>query len=385
MKQTTLDGGLEGKNKNKNKEKEEEKDKGIEKPERVEYRVYKAKRILNKYKHADSWFWNRYSAHPYVGCEHACEYCYARADKYLHTDRPDDFSRIIKVKRNAPELLRKELQNVRKDVIVTADYQPVESKVGLSRKMLEVVRNLEFPVHVVEKSDLVLKDLDVLKEIHEKSWACISFSFSTLDEDVSRIVEPIAPLPRKRLKAMRKIADAGVLTGANLMPILPFITDSEEMMEDVIRQVKNCGGTFVLVGGLTLDDNVRTRYFRLLKNRFPQLLPKYENLYKSDIQKHYGTISEKAGEITRQYGLKDRIPRYCLNFNQKVAEKLFDTVYRIELKDSKRAWVFRKAAWQVDELEKDIRGIKDVRTLPGIGEKMARVIKEIMEELKENE
>ncbi|MBU7046815.1 MAG: hypothetical protein HXS54_10295 [Theionarchaea archaeon] len=248
-----------------------------------------------------------------------------------------------------------------------------------------MVRDLEFPVHVVEKSDLVLKDLDILKEIHEKSWACISFSFSTLDEDVSRIVEPVAPPPRKRLKAMKKIADAGVLTGANLMPVLPFITDSEEMMEDVIRQVKNCGGTFVLVGGLTLDDNVRTRYFQLLKNRFPQLLSKCENLYKSDIQEYYGTISEKAGEIIKEYGLKDRIPRYCLNFNQKVAEKLFDTVYRIELNDSKRAWVYRKAAWQVDELEKDIRDIKDVRTLSGIGEKMALVIGEIVEELNERE
>ena len=379
MKQTTLNGGFKGTEKDKNREKE----KKSRKPERVEYRIYKAKRILNKYKHADSWFWNRYSAHPYVGCEHACEYCYARADKYLHTDTPEDFSRIIKVKRNAPELLRKELQNVRKDVIVTADYQPVESKMGLSRKMLEVVRDLGFPVHVVEKSDLVLRDLDLLKEIHEKSWACISFSFSTSDEDVSRIVEPIAPPPRKRLEAMKKIADAGVLTGANLMPVLPFITDSEEMMEDVIKQVKNCGGTFVLIGGLTLDDNVRTRYFQLLKNRFPQLLPKYENLYKSDILEYYGTMSEKAGEITRQYGLKDRIPRYCLNFNQKVAEKLFDTVYRIESKDSKRAWVYRKAAWQVDDLEKDIRTIKDVRTLPAIGEKMARVIGEIVEELNE--
>ena len=372
MKQTTLNGGFK------------EKDTKSKKAERVEYRVYKAKRILNKYKHVDSWFWNRYSAHPYVGCEHACEYCYARADKYLHTDTPEDFSRIIKVKKNAPDLLRRELQKVRKDVVVTADYQPVESKTGLSRKMLEVVKDLGFPVHVVEKSDLVLKDLDVLKEIHEKSWACVSFSFSTVDEDVSHTVEPKAPPPHRRFKAMKKFADAGVLTGANLMPILPFITDSEEMIDDVIKQVKNCGGTFVLVGGLTLDNNVKTRYFRLLKNRFPQLLPQYENLYKSDIKEHYRTISEKTGEICKEYGLMDRIPRHCLNFNQKVAEKLFDVVYRIELEDQKKAWVYRKAAWSVDELEKDIRDI-NVRTLLGIGEKMAALIEEIIEELNEDQ
>lgn len=349
---------------------------------KVEYRVYKAKRVLNKYKHVDSWFWNKCSAHPYVGCEHACEYCYARADKYLHTDVPEDFSRVIKVKRNAAELLRKELNRVEKGVLVTGDYQPAERRFGLSRKMLEVVRDLEFPVHVIEKSDLVLKDLDVLKEIHDKAWAGVSFSFSTVDEEISRIFEPVAPSPERRLKAMKEIADAGILTGANLMPILPFITDSVEMMEDVVKKVKEHGGKFVLIGGLTLDNNVRKRYYKLLKERFSQLLPKYEDFYSSEeIQEHYGKIGREVGEICKRYGLKDRIPRYCVNFNQRVAEQLFDKVYRIELEDKKRAWVYRKAAWTADELDTDIRDIEDLKTLPGIGEKMAALIREITEDL----
>jgi len=376
MKQTTLNGEFEGKG----KEKEKRKGKEQERTQRVEYRVYKAKRILNKYKHADSWFWNKYSAHPYIGCEHACEYCYARADKYLHTDTPDDFSRIIKVKRNAPELLRKELAHVRKDVLATADYQPAERRFGLSRKMLEVVRDFKFPLHVIEKSDLVLKDLDILKEINDKAWVCVSFSFSTVDEDVSRIFEPVAPPPTRRLMAMKKISEAGILTGANLMPVLPFITDSVEMMGEVVKEVKNCGGKFVLVGGLTLDNNVRTRYFKLLKNRFPELLPQYEELYRSEIQEHHREISKKVGVICNEYGLMDRIPRYCLNFNQKVAEKLFDMTYRMELDDPKRAWPYRKAAWAVDELDQDIRGT-NLRTLPGIGEKIAALIQERIREL----
>lgn len=360
MKQTTLDGG--------------QKKKGIE------YRVYKAKKILNKYKHVDSWFWNKYSAHPYTGCEHACEYCYARADKYLHTDTPDDFSRIIKVKRNAAELLRKELQKVKKNVIVTGNYQPAEKRFRLSRKMLEVVRDYTFPVHIIEKSDLVVKDLDVIKGIHEKAWACVSFSFSTVDEDVSKIFEPIAPSPQRRLKVMKKISDAGVLTGANLMPVLPFITDGEEMMEDVVKEVKTHGGKFVLIGGLTLDDNVRKRYFRLLKNRFPQLIPKYEQVY-TDPSKQYRKIAHTGEELCAKYGLKDRIPRYCLNFNQRVAEQLFDKTYRIELQNSKKAWPYRRAAWAIDELDKDIRDIEDLTGIPGVGEKMAVLIENIMNEL----
>lgn len=364
MKQTTLDTGQPPK-------------------KRVEYRVYKAKRVLNKYKHVDPWFWNKYSAHPYVGCEHACEYCYARADKYLHTDTPDDFSRIIKVKRNAAELLKKELQKVEKGIIVTADYQSAENRFKLSRKMLKVVRDLAFPVHVVEKSDLVLKDIDVLQEINEQSWACVSFSFSTVDERISKIVEPIAPSPHKRLAAMKEIADAGILTGANLMPVLPFITDSEDMMEDVIKRVKECGGSFVLTGGLTLDDNVRTRYFTLLKRQFPPLLPQYKTLYQLPIHQYYGNLGKKSGEICAKYGLHDRIPRYCLNFNQKVAEQLFDNAYRVELENQKKAWVYRKAAWVVDELDTDIRDLTDVRSLPGVGEKVAALLKDMAHSLED--
>jgi len=362
MKQTTLDGG--------------QKKKGIE------YKVYKAKRILNKYKHVDSWFWNKYSAHPYTGCEHACEYCYARADKYLHTDTPDDFSRIIKVKKNAAKLLRKELQKVKKNVIVTGNYQPAEKRFGLSRKMLEVVRDYTFPVHIIEKSDLVVKDLDIIKEIHEKAWACVSFSFSTVDEDVSQVFEPIAPSPQRRLKAMKEISNTGVITGANLMPVLPFITDGEEMMEEVVKEVKDHGGKFVLIGGLTLDDNVKERYFRLLRGKFPELIPQYEELYGSDPHEHYKRIAERGEQLCKKYGLLNRIPRYCLNFNQRVAEQLFDTTYRIELQNPKKAWVYRRAAWAIDELDKDIRDVTDLTSIPKVGRKMAVLTENIVNELR---
>lgn len=346
------------------------------------YRVYRAKKILNTYKHADSWFWNRYSAHPYVGCEHACEYCYARADKYLHTDRPEDFSRIIKVKRNAAQLLRNELARVPRNVIVTGDYQPAEGIFGLSRKMLEVVRDFSFPVHVIEKSHLVVKDLDVLTDIHARAWACVSFSFSTLD-GISSVFEPSSPPPQRRLEAMKQCAERGVVTGANLMPVLPFITDSEESLEKLIKAVKAHKGTFILVGGLTLDDNVRVRYFNLLKREFPSLLKKYEELYGSDerYRLYNEKICEKVHELCEEYELKDRIPRYCMNFNQKVAEQLFDKVYRLERVDPRKAWVYRKAAWTIDELYTDIRSINDLTAIPGIGSKNAAMIKDIINEL----
>jgi len=205
-----------------------------------------------------------------------------------------------------------------------------------------------------------------------------------VNEGISRIFEPVAPSPSRRLKAMKEIADAGILTGANLMPVLPFITDSPELTEEVIKEVKDHNGTFVLIGGLTLDNNVRERYFRLLKRRFPELLPHYEKLYNSEIHDYYTEISKRAGEICQKYGLKDRIPRYCLNYNEKVAERLFDKVYRVELEDPKKAWVYRKVAWTVDELDTDIREIEDLEMLPGVGKKMAGLIERILEELGED-
>ncbi len=352
-----------------------------EKSGTVEYRVYEARTILNKYQHVDPWFWNAYSAHPYVGCEHACEYCYARADKYLHTDTPDDFSRIIKVKKNAAELLKKELKKVKKDVIATADYQPAEKQFGLSGKMLEVIRDMEFPVTVIEKSDFVLEDLDVLREIHERTWACVSFSFSGVDENLTSIFEPVAPPPQRRLEAMKTLAEAGIVTGANFMPILPFITDTAEAVEEVVKKVKEYKGTFILIGGLTLDDNVRTRYFKLLREKFPALLPKYEALYASNPHEYYGRISKRVIGICQKYTIRDRIPRFCQTFNQKVAEKLFDKVYRIELEDLQKAWPYRKAAWTVDGLDRDVCEIEDLTTLPGIGKKIAASIQEIMKDL----
>ncbi|MBU7013430.1 MAG: radical SAM protein [Theionarchaea archaeon] len=345
------------------------------------YVLYDTKRILNTYKHADSWFWNKYSAHPYVGCQHACEYCYARQDKYLHTDTPDDFSRIIKVKRNAAQLLEKELKKAKKGVIATGDYQPAERKFCISRKMLEVIRDSEFPVHIIEKSDLVVKDIDVLQEINERTWACVSFSFSTVDEELSGLFEPGAPSPERRLKAMKEISEAGILTGVNLMPVLPYITDSPDLMEDVIRAAKEHGATFVLVGGLTLDDNVRVRYFKLLRATFPELVSDYETLYDSNILEYFADISRRAINMIEAYELKDRIPRYCLNFNQRVAERLFDTAYRIELESPKRAWPYRKVAWLLDDLDEDIREIEDLRVLQGVGEKLSEVLTMIVEEL----
>jgi len=358
----------------------------------VEYRPYRCKKVLNVHKHVDGgWFWDKYSAHPYVGCEHGCEFCYSRSRKYLQIDNPEDFSRIIKIKTNAPEQLRKELPKVPRDIIVTGDYQPVEGRFKLSRKMLEVIRDLNFPVHIVERSPLVLRDLDILQEINQRSWACVSISITTLDEKLTKLFEPKASAPRSRLKTMKKISDAGILTGTALMPVLPYLTDSDASFEEIVKSTAEHGGRYVLAGGgLTLEDNVKIRYMKLIQNHFPRLVEKYDELYSSQdmLRRFASAVGKKIAALCEKYGIGDRIPRYIpdspFKRNKEIAAALFDKAYRLELEleSPHKIWAYRKAAWAVEELEENIEELYRsgrLEEIPGVGETLASEIEKILE------
>jgi len=150
----------------------------------VTYVPYKAKKLLNTYKHIDGgWFWNKYSAYPYVGCQFGCEFCYEREPKYLPFPDPDDFDKVIKIKLNAPELLRKELSRVPVDLISIGDYQPAEKEFRLSRQLLEVAFETGFPVLILERSPLVTKDLDLIEAISKRSFAAALFSIGFVDSE----------------------------------------------------------------------------------------------------------------------------------------------------------------------------------------------------------
>jgi len=153
------------------------------------------------------------------------QYCYCREKKYAPHDNPHDFAYRIKIKENAPDLLRRALSRAPVDVVGTGDYQPAERKFGLSRCMLEVCLELGFPVSVLERSPLVLRDLDLLKAINERAravmmWSIIYTADST-HHSTLRKMERLAPPPQKRFAAMEQVARAGILTGTCMMPILP--------------------------------------------------------------------------------------------------------------------------------------------------------------------
>jgi len=363
----------------------------------LEFREYRAKKILNVHKHVDGgWFWDKYSAHPYVGCRHGCEFCYSRGGPYLGKRDPDTFDTLIQVKTNAPERLRRELAGKAPDVICCGDWQlPAEERYGLSRRMLEVVLEFGFPLLVIERSPFLLRDLDLLQEINRRSWAGVTLSFSNVDPVLKNAFEPHSPGLEPRMDLMEKIAQAGILVGMNLMPILPFAGDDDAHLEQAVRAAKDRGASFVLAAGLTMAGVQAERTLAAAIRLDPRLETQYRKLYAwpaggrpnyGPPPDYWGRIIRTVRELCDKHGLRDRIPRYIgsgpLAANKRVAELLFLKIRDLELDGAapQRIWAYRRAAWAVDEWPVGaadlcaVRGEAGLRAIPGIGEEIAKEI-----------
>jgi DNA repair photolyase len=370
---------------------------------KLEYQEYKPKKIVNIHKHVDGpWFWGKYSAHPYIGCRSGCEFCYCRGGRYLGKRDPAHFDTLIQVKVNAVELLQVELSRLDREIIAAGDWQqPAEAHYQLSRKMLEVIYQVGFPLFIVERSPLLERDIDLLTEINQKSWVGVVLSISSLDPSLKRVFEPRSPGVKRRLKTMRKLADAGILVGVGLMPVLPFVGDDSSKLEEVVRAAGDHGGKFIMAGGLTMDGVQATRTLNAAITINPQLETSIRNLYgwQAGGKPNYGPPQEynaKLGltvrELCDQYGLLDRMPRYIppgpLAINKRIAEQLFLHTYELELTGGNQyqIWAYRKAAWTVDEYPNNIadlfleNGIAGLQELPAIGKRISQHIATFLRE-----
>jgi len=362
----------------------------------VKFKEIKTKTVLNKYKYRDNWFWCRYSVNPYRGCQFACNYCDAITEKYLVHENIEDFSRIIYVKTNAPELLEKELKKAEKDVValsgVTDPYQPAERKYEVTRKVLETLRDNGFPAHIGTKSDLVLRDADILSEISKKSWCTVSFTVTTFDKNLLSLLEPFSPPPERRLEAMRKLREARIMAGVDFTPIIPYLLDNENNIREVIGKAAENNAEYLLPGaGMTLRSNQKTRWLGLLKENWPELIEKYEKLYceSQEPNREYAVrVNRKAFEICEEFNIKTYIspPDFerPLKENFHVANLLLLIAYFKERKTGNpyAAWAYHKAAQNIEELKESIRAIHNKNALEkisGVGKNLAETIREYLD------
>ena len=238
--------------------------------------MIQAKSLLNPVKQPDTWFGLKYNMNLYRGCQHRCIYCDSRSQCY----RIDRFDQDILVKANAPELLRSELARKRvKGTIGTGSmndpYMPLEKKLNLTRRALEIIATFRFPVHVITKSDLVLRDADVLQQIGQ-IYAAVSFTITTANDDLGKQVEPGAPLPSARFHALQKLAERGIYAGVTLMPVLPFLQDDPQNIRAIVRRAADSGAQYIIASfGVTLRDRQRAYFYNELDRRFPGVKQQY--------------------------------------------------------------------------------------------------------------
>ncbi len=287
------------------------------------------KTILNKPKQRDSWFLDDYTVNPYSGCSFNCLYCYIRGSKY-----GVNMEEKLSVKTNAVELLDKALALKAKKgqygIIVlssaTDPYLQFEKEQLLTRKLLEVILKHKFPVHIITKSDLVIRDLDLLKEIESvailpddlkdklKRKVFITFSFSTINDAVSKIFEPGATPPTLRLKAMETAIDHDFYSGVSLMPLLPFISDTGEHLEAMFKTFSALKANYIFPASITLfgtqSTDSKMLVLRAVEKHYPELGEKYRKFFgmSNEMPDYYKqAFQKKMEELLVKYKLQNKI------------------------------------------------------------------------------
>jgi DNA repair photolyase len=255
------------------------------------------------------------------------------------TNSADPFAQIIQIKINAAEVLDRELDQVPPDVIIAGDYPPIDSRYRISRQMLQVCLDHSFPTMIIAKSPAVLHDLDLIRKISERSWTCVVFSIAFSESSQQqRILEPAASSIESRFRAMQKLKEAGIYTGTAMMPIMPFLNDTENNLRAIVAQTSKHGGQFVLAGGMVLGDGLEKQLFSFLQQIDATLPVRYQQLYQGGFSPRdhsWSQLGRKVRELCNEHGLAHRIQRYIapgpLAINKEIAEKLFLKVYEMEL------------------------------------------------------
>ncbi len=258
-----------------------------------------------------------WTLNPYRGCEFGCKYCYARyTHEFMELRDGLDFERKIFAKVNVPELLRDELVRARDKGqpialgTATDPYQPAEKQFEITRRILEVFSKFEgLDFSITTKSVLILRDLDLLKQIEARNRFSVHPTVTTTDERLARLLEPKAPTPARRLEAVTRLAAAGIDVCVNAMPILPGITDEPQALDDLARQAAEAGAKSIYGNVLFLMPSAMSVFMPFLEAEFPRLATRYRRLYARSAYLS-GDYKERMmklmADLRAKYGLNQR-------------------------------------------------------------------------------
>lgn len=257
----------------------------------------------------------RWTLNPYRGCTHGCHYCFARSyQTQLEMGPGDEFSSVVLVKVNFPEVLRRELPRAaRAGGLValgtaTDPYQPIEGRYRLTRRALEALVDCPAPLGLITKGPLVVRDLDVLAALARRTACTVSISVPTVDEDAWRRLEPGTAHPLQRLRAVRELAAAGIDAGVLLAPVVPGVSSAPAKLEATVRAVADHGARFVGAGLLHLEGGARAHFLEFLAREYPDLVAGYGRLYAGKYAAaHYAErVAAVLGTLRARYGLARR-------------------------------------------------------------------------------
>lgn len=280
----------------------------------VNYVETKAKTALNRVQ-GMPFDW---SLNPYLSCAHKCRYCYARAyhARYHDRDVGEGFDRQVDVKENFADILRAELQRSRAGSVAigtaTDPYQPIEGKYKLTRRCLEALVDHPMSTSIVTKGPLIVRDIDILQKLDEKTDLTVYFSVPCVDEEIVRKTEPGTAPPRQRLRALRMLREAGLDAAVLCMPVLPGISDSEDSLDAAARAASEAGATAFRHRPLKIDAEIQEYYTDFLAAEFPALVPRYATLYGGGAHpaKDYERqLEERVQRVRARYEFRGRSPR----------------------------------------------------------------------------
>jgi DNA repair photolyase len=282
----------------------------------VQYFEMPTRSILNRTKPTMPFRW---TINPYRGCEFGCKYCYARYTHEFMEMEATDFEDKIYAKAAAAHLLRQELARIdRKDGIAigtaTDPYQPAERRFGRTRAILEVfARDRGRHIGIITKSDLITRDIDLMKEIARANVFGVHITITTLDPQLARLLEPRAPHPELRLEAVRKLAGAGIVVGVNPNPVMPGISDDEPSLDRLAKACRNAGAVTFGGGPLFLMPSAQKVFFPFLEREFPHLVERYRELYARSAylgRDYKDVLAARVRRIRDRYGLVSGMVEY---------------------------------------------------------------------------